>query len=268
MKAEMRPAGDLKVMFADLGRWTQGHLRYAADLLLPPVCVNCHEPVCDHGVLCATCWRDVAFITPPVCDRLGLPLHVSGDDGDGPAISTAALRNPPVFRRARAAARFSGVMRHLIHGFKYSDRHEAAGMFARLMQAAGAELLRDADVLIPVPLHRRKLYQRRFNQSAVLAQILSRLTGIPADCATLLRTRHTASQAGLSQAERPANVSGAFAVRSGFASKIMTRRILLIDDVITTGSTLNACAQALLDAGAAQVDCLAIAMVAGCSEDD
>lgn len=244
-------------MFGDIGRWTREHFRYAADLILPPICVYCHDPLSDHGLLCASCWQNITFITPPLCDRLGLPLHYA--DGDGIQLSAAALRDPPVFRRARAVALFSGVMRHLILGFKYADRHEAVNMFARLMQGAGATLLREADLLIPVPLHRRKLFNRRYNQAAILAKKLSGLTGIPSDATSLRRIRRTPSQVGLPQHERRANVTSAFAVPPEHRDGLRGKTVLLIDDVITTGSTLNACARTLLDAGAAHVDCLAIA---------
>jgi ComF family protein len=250
----------MAAMFGDIGRWTGGHLRYLADLVLPPVCVHCHEPLSTHGVLCAACWREIEFITPPLCDRLGLPLY-HGDGGE-PLVSAVALGNPPVFRRARAATRFTGVMRDLVHGFKYSDRHEALGLFAGLMQGAGADLLRDADMLVPVPLHRRKLFQRRYNQAALLARKLSALSGAPANYTALRRIRGTPSQVGLPEHERRANVAEAFAVPLREAEALRGRTVLLVDDVITTGSTLNACARALLDAGAANVDCLAIAMVA------
>ena len=249
-------------MFGDIKRWTGGHLRYAADLVLPPVCVYCHEPVASHGVLCADCWRKIEFITPPLCDRLGLPLYY-GDATEEPLISAVALRNPPIFRRARAAARFSGVMRHLIHGFKYADRHEALGLLTGLMQGAGAELLKDADLLVPVPLHRRRLFKRRYNQAALLARKLSALGGVPVNYTVLRRTRSTPSQVGLPEHERRDNVAGAFTVPPREAVELRGRIVLLIDDVITTGSTLNACARTLLDAGAVNVDCLAIAMVAG-----
>lgn len=251
----------MAAVFGDIKRWTGGHLRYAADLVLPPVCIYCHEPVASHGVLCADCWRDIEFITPPLCDRLGLPLYYGGSDE--PLISAVAYRNPPIFRRARAAARFSGVMRQLIHGFKYADRHEALGLFAGLMQGAGTALLKHADLLVPVPLHRRKLFKRRYNQAALLARKLSALTGVRANYTALRRTRSTPSQVGLPEQERRDNVAGAFAVPLREVAELRGKTVLLIDDVITTGSTLNACARVLLEAGAANVDCFAIAMVAG-----
>ena len=243
----------------ELRRWTIGNLRYVADLFLPPVCIRCHAPNSAHGVLCAACWQGITFITPPLCDRLGLPLPYAS--GEEVSLSSMALRHPPVYGRARAAARFDGVMRDLVHGLKYGDRHEVTNLFGRLLRSAGSELLRDADLIMPVPLHRVRLWKRRFNQAAILAGRLSAATGLPIELSALRRVRRTASQVGLSRGERQHNVAAAFAVAPGAAPRIRGKRIVLVDDVITTGATLGACAQALQDAGAARVDCLALAMV-------
>jgi len=257
---ERSNAAGLGRMVSDLRRWSLANLRYATDLILPPICIHCHTPIAAHRVLCPACWKDVDFITPPLCDRLGLPLpHADGET----ALSTAALRDPPIFGRARAAARFNGVMRTLIHSFKYGDRHEASDMFAQMMRAAGAGLLEDADVLMPVPLHPRKLSQRRYNQAAILAGRLSRLARLPADMTSLRRVRRTPSQVGLSEAERQSNVANAFAIAPKAEGRIAGKHILLVDDVITTGSTLSACARVLKEAGAAEVNCLAVAMAVG-----
>jgi len=254
-------------MSRDLRRWSLHSLQALANLVLPPICVHCHAPVADHGVLCADCWRGIDFITPPLCDRLGLPLAYA-DPADPVQVSAAALRDPPIFARARAAARFDGVMRNLIHGFKYADRHESSQMLARMMWAAGRDLLRDSDVLMPVPLHPRKLWQRRFNQAAILARAISGLSGVPVDLFSLRRRRRTDSQVGLSADQRQSNVAAAFAVPAARADRIKGKRVLLIDDVMTTGATLSACALVLKEAGAADVDCLAAAMTAGADRMD
>jgi ComF family protein len=251
---------------ADLRRALLAGLGGIADLMLPPVCVHCHEPIADHRRLCASCWREISFITPPLCDRLGIPLAY-GDEGE-PTLSAQALRDPPEFGRARAVARFDGVMRNLIHGFKYADRHEVAEMLAWMMRLAGADLLADADLLMPVPLHRGKLWRRRYNQAAILAWKLARLSGHPVDVASLRRVRPTRSQVGLSADERRDNIAGAFALAPGAADGISGKRILLIDDVLTTGSTLGGCAALLKQAGAREVDCLAVAMASGGAGND
>jgi ComF family protein len=247
----------LQRMISDLRRWSLGNLRYAADLILPPVCLHCHMPIVSHATLCADCWQNIDFITPPLCDRLGLPLTHS--DGEI-TLSEAARRDPPLYRRARAVARFDGVMRNLIHGFKYADRHEASLMFAYMMRSNGAQLIQDADILMPVPLHPRKLWQRRYNQAAILANRLAAMTDLPLDLSGLRRIRKTPSQVGLSAEARRENVASAFAVKPGAEKNLRGKRVLLIDDVITTGSTLEGCTRALKKAGAANVDCLALAI--------
>lgn len=232
--------------------------RALADAVVPAVCVACRTPVAGHDELCAACWRQVAFIRPPICDRLGIPLPFGTGDI---MISAAASANPPVWGRARAVAAFDGVVRDLIHAFKYADRHDARRLFGRWLAQAGADLLPGADVLVPVPLARWRLLRRQFNQAAVLAQELSRRSGVRFHPDALRRTRATVSQVGLSHEERRRNVRNAFAVPARRAAAVSGRRIVLVDDVITTGATVEACARALLSAGATQVDVLALAMV-------
>lgn len=228
------------------------------NLIAPPVCLACHDPIAAHDALCSGCWNDVNFIRPPVCDRLGLPLPFGGE---GPLVSAAAIADPPLYGRARAALVFDGVARRLIHGFKYSDRHEPRRLLARCMVNAGAELISGADLLVPVPLARWRLVRRQFNQAALLAGEIGSLTGVPTDPLALWRTRSTSPQVGASRAARARNVAGAFAVPEGKRSALAGKRLLLIDDVITTGATVEACTRALLTAGAASVDVLAVAMV-------
>ncbi len=251
--------------FRRFGAWLASTAAYAADLLLPPLCVACRAPVDRHGVLCASCWGDLSFIRPPLCDRLGMPLPCAET---GIAVSAAALLDPPAYDRARAAVVFGGVARKLVHALKYQDRHEGVAFCARLMREAGRELLVDADVLVPVPLSRRRLLARRFNQAAVLARKVSILSGVPLRARALTRTRHTAPQVGRTMQRRRENVSGAFAVRRGEARFLDRRRVVLVDDVITTGATADACAMALLEAGAASVDVLAFALVPNPAESD
>jgi ComF family protein len=239
--------------------WALGPLRYAADLVLPPICLSCHEPLASHGALCAACWQRIDFIRAPLCDRLGLPLPF--DSGEV-TLSTAAMSRTPDYGRARAVACFEGVMRDLIHHLKYSDRHELLTFFAPMLRSAGHDLLVPANCIVPVPLHRWRLWRRRFNQAALLARRLSRDTGIPVEVDVLRRVKRTVSQVDLSWHERRANVDAAFAVAPKAARRIEGRHILLIDDVITTGATVEACARALKQAGAKEVDVLALALVA------
>ena len=229
-----------------------------ADLLLPPVCISCRRRVGGHGLLCGACFASIDFITPPLCARLGVPLPYEAGE---PLLSAAAIATPPVYDRARAAARYSDTMRELIQSFKYRDRQEGLPLFARWLAKTGAELLADADLIVPVPLYPSRLWWRRFNQSAMLALAVGRLTGIPVDCAVLNRVRRTASQVGLTADQRRRNVAGAFRVGQSRAGRVRKAKLVVIDDVITAGATAEACARSLKRAGAARVDILALARV-------
>lgn len=234
-----------------------------SDIVMPPVCLVCRTPVGGHDALCASCWRDVDFIRPPVCDRLGLPMPFdTGPFGaDAPMISAAAVADPPPYGRARAVAAYTGSMRALVHGLKFHDRHDVRRLLGRWLVEAGGMVIDRADMVVPVPLARRRLLLRRFNQAATLSQEVARLSGLRYEPMALARTRATASQVGLSRAARRRNVAGAFAVPRRLAARVEGANILLVDDVITTGSTVGACARALLKAGAVQVDVLALALV-------
>jgi ComF family protein len=236
----------------------RGAARKLADLVVPPACLACRQRLGSSDAICGRCWAQIHFIRPPLCDRLGIPMPF---DPGGIVVSGAALKNPPVYDRARAVARFDSVMRRLIHSFKYGDRHDARRLFARWLAEAGGDLLRDAGVLVPVPLHRWRFIHRRFNQAAILTLELASLTGLPCAMQVLRRARPTRSQVGLSHTERKLNLAGAFAVAARDRQHIEGRNIVLIDDVITTGSTVSACAAVLKRAGAARVDVLALALV-------
>jgi len=228
------------------------------DVIMPPVCLACREPVVSHDALCAACWREINFIRPPLCDRLGLPMPF---DPGGTIVSAAAIANPPHYDRARAVAPFCAVMRELVHQFKYADAHHARALFGRWLSIAGADLIRDADLLIPVPMHRRRLLARRFNQAALIATEIARRER--KTCAPLLllrRIKPTPTQIGLTSAQRRRNVAGAFALGPGAALRIAGCNVLLVEDVITTGATINACARILKRADAARVDVLALAI--------
>ncbi|WP_371347408.1 ComF family protein [Ancylobacter sp. IITR112] len=230
------------------------------DVALPPVCMACRAAVDTPGCLCGTCWSRLAFIAPPLCDRLGTPLPYGF--GEGPLISPAARDAPPAYGRARAVAAFGEVARDLIHALKYADRLDIAPPMGRMMARAGADILADAQALIPVPLHRGRLWRRRFNQSAALAGVIGRATGLPVRAEWLERRRATRPQVGLDRAARARNVQGAFAVPEMAKGELRGRRLVLVDDVLTTGATIDACVKALLRAGAGQVDVLVFARVA------
>jgi ComF family protein len=212
------------------------------------------------GSLCAACWSKVRFIERPFCERLGTPFAM--DLGAEGLLSPEAVADPPVFTRARAVARFEdGPVRQLTHWLKYSDRLELAGPLGAWMARAGAELLAEADLLVPVPLHRRRLMARRFNQANALAQAVSAASGVPVDPFALARVKATPSQVGLSRSQRAINLQGAFRVPEELAARVEGRAIILVDDVMTSGATVNAASRALLRGGAKQVDVLVFARV-------
>ena len=232
-------------------------LRPLLNLALPPLCPSCHEPVRDAGALCPACWSKLNFIARPYCERLGIPFAY--DPGPG-ILSMQAIADPPAYARARAVVRFDEVARDLVHALKYGDRLDIAPTLGRWMANAGAELLDGADALVPVPLHWRRLWARRFNQSAALAQAISTVSDVPV-LTPLRRRRATPQQVGLSRSERAQNVQGAFRVPAAARAEVAGRRLVLVDDVMTSGATTDACTRALLRAGAAQVDVLVFARV-------
>jgi ComF family protein len=231
--------------------------RLALDIALPTLCVACREPVHGDGV-CATCWAKLSFIAPPFCPRLGIPFIY--DPGPG-MLSMEAIADPPAYARARAAVRYDDVARTLVHALKYQDRTDLAPAMGRWMARAGRELLAEADVLVPVPLHWKRGWSRRYNQSGALARVIGRQTGVKLSSEALRRVRPTQQQIGLSRKERASNVQGAFKVAADRQSLIHGRRVVLIDDVLTSGATVDACARALLRAKAASVDVLVFARV-------
>jgi len=182
------------------------------------------------------------------------------DPGGGPILSAKAIAEPPDYDRARAVAEYHDVVRRLIIGFKYYDRLEARQLLGRWMVMAGQSLLQDADAIVPVPLHRVRLLSRRFNQSAVLGREIARLTGKPIWYDALARRKRTPQQVTLTGPQRLKNPRGAFSIRKRHAKRIQGARIVLVDDVLTTGATVNACARALKAAGAARVDVLVVAL--------
>jgi ComF family protein len=227
------------------------------DLLLPPLCLGCRVPVAQADGLCAACWGAIHFLGDPCCERCGHPFP---DSRDGGLLCGACLREPPPFDRARAAFRYDGRSKGLVLSFKHADRPGLARAFAPWMARAGKELLADADWLVPVPLHRWRLFHRRYNQAALLAQSLSRQAPPIYRPDVLRRLRHTPPQGSLSRTERQSNVKGAIRLAVP-PEQVAGRRIILVDDVLTTGATIGACAEILRRAGAARVDVVTLARV-------
>ncbi len=230
----------------------------ALDAVLPPRCLRCGVTVDGVGALCPDCWGRMAFLGAPHCACCGYPFEF---EMAADAMCAACMREHPAFDRARAVLRYDEASRDLVLAFKHADRTDGAPAYGRWLARAGAELLPDADLIAAVPLHWSRLFARRYNQAALLALALGRETGLPALPDLLARRRRTPSQGRLSAAARARNVDGAFTVRPRHRAALSGRRILLVDDVLTTGATAEACARLLRRAGAAAVDVLTLARV-------
>ncbi len=228
------------------------------DVVLPPRCLGCGSLVGSGGILCSRCWEKVTFPGNPQCDVCGLPFEF--DPGPG-ALCGVCIGKKPAYDHARAVMIYDDASRGLVLAFKHGDRTDAAPAFGVWLARAGAGLLDRADVLAPVPLHWTRLFARRYNQSALLSKVVAKISGITLTPDLLARRRATLSQGRLSPSARRRNVAGAFAVRPRHMAAIKDRRVLLIDDVLTTGATANACAKTLLAAGAAAVDVLTLSRV-------
>ncbi len=232
--------------------------RAAGEILFPPVCCGCQRRIAEPGELCPACWNELQFIEQPWCDVLGSPF--SRDMGKG-ILSAEAIANPPPFDRARAAVAYEGVARRLVQGLKFNDRTDLAPWMARWMLRVGAELANEADLIVPVPLHRRRFLSRRFNQSAELARAFAEMAGVAFEPGATERIKVTRQQVGLGMREREANVRGAFRVPDSADILVRGRRVLVVDDVYTTGATVSAMSRSLKRSGASAVDVLTFARV-------
>jgi ComF family protein len=238
--------------------WPGAAARGLVSLVYPPVCAACAASTGNAHALCPRCWASLSLIERPYCEVLGTPFAL---DLGGSLLSPQAMADPPVFARARAVCGYDDTARALVHRLKYGDRIELALTMGGMMALAGRELLADADLIVPVPLHRFRLWRRRFNQAAALADVLGKQAAKPVDMQALARVKRTRPQVGLSRNERQENLQGALRVGVDARPRIEGRRILLVDDVLTTGSTANASARALLRAGATAVDLITFTRV-------
>lgn len=233
--------------------------RAVLDLVYPPLCIGCRRQVAEPGALCAECWQTIRFLEGPMCDCCGLPFEV---DPGGETLCAACLARPPSFDKARAVMRYDEASRGPILALKHGDRLDLSPPFARWLDRGGRALLDEADVVVPVPLHASRLWARRYNQSAEIARALARQGNKPLAPLALVRSRATPSQGAMRSAKaRRRNMLGAFQVPPRHKSAIAGHNVLLIDDVLTTGATVEACARALKRAGAAKVLVLALARV-------
>lgn len=232
--------------------------RAALNFVLPPRCLSCRGRVEDQGTLCAECWKGLTLLEEPCCSCCGYPFPYRMP---AESLCPSCIRQLPAFDRARAVFRYDDASRGLILAFKHSDEIHGAPVYGQWLARAGAALLADADLIAPVPLHPRRLVRRRYNQAGLLAQAAARRVGKPVAVDLLSRRRHTVSQAQKSPSARRRNVQGAFAVRQRWKDRVQGKRVVLVDDVLTTGATVEECARVLCRAGAGAVDVLTLARV-------
>ena len=232
--------------------------RIVLDAVLPPRCLKCGDILAAAQGLCPDCWRQLTWLGAPCCACCGQPFPFeSGPD----ARCGGCLRNPPAYDRARAVFRYDDASRDLVIGLKHADRTETVPTLAGWMARAGATLLDSAELIVPVPLHWSRLAARRFNQAGLLAQAIGRAADRPVQVQALVRRRATRSQGHLGRLARFRNVKGSIILNARQVTAVANRRILLVDDVITTGATVESAAKALISAGARGVDVLALAKV-------
>jgi ComF family protein len=248
------PFDSLKTERRLLKRTSSGLL----DLILPARPLDEGAGAVQSPGLTAAAWGRISFIETPCCDACGAPFAY--DQGAG-ALCPACHAHRPLFDRGRAACVYDEASRDLILKFKHADRTDLSRLFAHWIARSARDLIADADGLVPVPLHRARLLGRRYNQAAEIARRLSARTGVAYFPDALARTRATRSQGGQSASGRRRNVAGAFGVPGRWRRRIEGRRLVLIDDVLTTGATLEGCARALKAAGASGVDVAVIARV-------
>lgn len=225
------------------------------NFLLPPTCGVCRTVVMEQGALCPACWQRLSFIAEPCCACCGVPFDVPMAAGE---LCAACLTEPPPFSRARAALVYDEASRRLIGRFKYRDQTFLLPTLLPWLERAARDLAGGVDGIVPVPMHRWRLWRRTYNQAALFARALGKRLEIPVSLEGLVRVRHTLPQVGLDAAARQKNVQSAFRART---SKVAGKTLLLVDDVHTTGATLQACTVELLKQGAREVRVLTLARV-------
>lgn len=245
-------------MVNDFIKKIQGVAKFLVDVVLPPRCVISGEIVDRQGMISPKIWTDLEFISDPLCTSCGLPFAFEVDKG---ALCASCLEDRPEYEAARSALVYNEASRKLLLGFKHADQIHAVLAFMPWMKSAGAEILQDADLIVPVPLHRWRLFRRRYNQSAVIAHALSQHTGLRVCSQGLIRHRSTPPQGHLSAKDRYKNVRSAFCVNPKFINNLKGKTVVLVDDVYTTGATVRECTKVLLKAGVAKVYVLCVARV-------
>ena len=232
--------------------------KWFLDQVLPPTCSGCGDVVAEQNTLCVACWGTLTFLGDPCCDACGHPFEYQVPDQ---TLCGACTREHPPYDRARSAVLYNGASKDLILGFKHADKTDTQMLFAKWMMLGGVDLVRAADLVVPVPLHWTRLFSRRYNQAALLAQSVGKLADKPVLTDFLIRHRKTPSQGHLGVRARMRNVTGAFRVAPQYRLKLKGKRVLLVDDVYTTGATVRATAKVLKRGGASGVDVLTLARV-------
>ena len=235
----------------------RGAVRQILDFGLPPRCPGCGTVTEDVHRFCLQCWQQLHFLGEPCCARCGLPFDY---DPGAEAECAACLAEPPAFDRLRAAVAYGEIARKVVLKLKYSGRPGVAETLAHFMRRHVDDKDGDA-ILVPVPLHRWRIWKRGYNQAALIASALGRRTGLSTDLTLIERVKATPTLKGKGRRERALVVRGAFRLGEKAKARVKGRSVLLIDDVYTTGATANACAKALKRAGAARVNILCWARV-------
>ena len=232
--------------------------KWILNQVLPPTCCGCGVFVSEPQTLCADCWGHLTFLGRPCCDACGHPFEYEVPDQ---SLCGGCSQDRPPYNRARSALRYDDASKDLILAFKHADKTDCTQLFAKWMLMTGQDLIASSNVLMPVPLHWTRLFSRRYNQAALLAQALGKMSDRPVLTNALVRHRRTPSQGHLSSKARARNVSGAFRVASKHVEGLNGTRVLLIDDVYTTGATVRAITKVLLRAGVSGVDVITVARV-------
>lgn len=226
------------------------------DILLPPRCFVSGDFVDEVGTLSPSVWKELHFITKPFCTRCA---HIFDYDVEGRDVCMSCTQNPPDFDQARAAIRYDAFSKKLVLKFKYADHTHSAKALGNWMVTAGRDLFEESDLLIPVPLHPLRLFQRRYNQATLLARQISRATHIKLENRILKRAVNTQSQGKKSTKDRQKNVKDAFVIDEKKKTALRDKTVILVDDVLTSGATMNECAKVLKKAGAKKVSVLCLA---------
>ncbi len=228
----------------------------AVDRLLPPRCLTCGVGTQNTGRICAECWKKLTFLQGSSCVCCGHPFEFQAAD----SLCGACQKSTPPFDRARAALRYDEGSRRMIIPFKHGDRTDYTDLFAKMLYQACPDMGNMDALVVPVPLHKKRLGKRRYNQAALMAQNFAHKTGFDYVPDMMLREKYTPPQEG-NYSQRKRNVSGVFSVKEGHKQILKERKIILIDDVYTTGATVWSCARILKKAGAVGVDVLTVARV-------